>query len=100
MGRLINKYSNEEIAIVGIGCRFPGDIFNLSSFWEAICQKKETVSRILPDRWNWRTAYDQDNSVIAKSFFLNASFLTQPIVEFDPLFFGMSPKEAVQCDPQ
>lgn len=100
MGRLINKYSNEEIAIVGIGCRFPGDIFNLSSFWEAICQKKETVSRILPDRWNWRTSYDQDNSVIAKSFFLNASFLTQPIVEFDPLFFGMSPKEAVQCDPQ
>ncbi len=100
MGRLNNEHDKEEIAVVGIGCRFPGDIVDLSSFWQAICQKKEAVSKIPRDRWNWRVSYDKDNSVIAKSFFLNASFLTQPIYDFEPLFFGMSPKEAPQCDPQ
>lgn len=95
-----NKKYSGEIAIVGIGCRFPGGIVDLDSFWHAVCGKKETVSRILPTRWNWREFYDKDNATIAKSFFLNGSFLTQPIDEFEPLFFGMSPKEAVQCDPQ
>ncbi|CAI3956595.1 type I polyketide synthase [Commensalibacter papalotli (ex Botero et al. 2024)] len=95
-----NKKYSGEIAIVGIGCRFPGGIVDLDSFWEAVCGKKETVSRILPTRWNWREVYDKDNTTVAKSFFLNGSFLTQPIDEFEPLFFGMSPKEAVQCDPQ
>ncbi|CAI3954351.1 Acyl carrier protein (AcpP) (PDB:1ACP) [Commensalibacter communis] len=95
-----DKQYSGEIAIIGIGCRFPGGIVDLSSFWEAVCGKKETVSEILPSRWNWKGAYDKDNTMIAKSFFKNGSFLTQPIDEFEPLFFGMSPKEAVQCDPQ
>lgn len=95
-----NKKYSGEIAIVGIGCRFPGGIVDLDSFWHAVCGKKETVSCILPTRWNWKEFYDKDNATIAKSFFLNGSFLTQPIDEFEPLFFGMSPKEAVQCDPQ
>lgn len=100
MQQLDDKKYSGEIAIIGIGCRFPGGIVDLSSFWEAVGGKKETVSEILPTRWNWKAVYDKDNTMVAKSFFKNGSFLTQPIDEFEPLFFGMSPKEAVQCDPQ
>lgn len=89
-----------EIAIVGMGCRFPGGIVDLPSFWDFMCDRKEAVSKILPSRWNWKSFYDQDNDRINKSFFMNGSFLTQPIDEFEPLFFGMTPKDASHSDPQ
>ena len=89
-----------EIAIVGMGCRFPGGIVDLPSFWDFMCDRKEAVSKILPSRWNWKSFYDHDNDRINKSFFMNGSFLTQPIDEFEPLFFGMTPKDASHSDPQ
>jgi myxalamid-type polyketide synthase MxaB len=91
---------DEPIAIVGMGCRFPGGAHNIEQFWELLSKGKETVTDIPSSRWSIDKYYDQEPGTPGKMYMRRASFLQHPIEEFDAPFFGMSPLEAQQLDPK
>lgn len=88
----------EPIAIVGMSGVFP-KAENLDEFWENLKCGEDCISEIPENRWDWRAYYGdplkEDNKTNIKwGGFING------IDEFDPLFFGISPKEAEIMDPQ
>lgn len=89
----------EPIAIIGLGCRFPGGANSPSQFWEAICRKTDAISEVPPDRWNLERFYNSDQSVPGTIQTRFGGFLDQ-IDQFDADFFGISPREAAALDPQ
>ncbi|MEM9272529.1 MAG: aminotransferase class I/II-fold pyridoxal phosphate-dependent enzyme [Cyanobacteria bacterium P01_F01_bin.143] len=88
----------EPIAIIGIGCRFPG-AKNPQAFWELIRDGIDGVREVPPSRWDINSYYDRDPSKPGKTNTRWGGFLEQ-IDQFDPQFFGIAPKEAVTMDPQ
>ena len=89
----------EGIAIVGIGCRFPGGVNDTHSFWKLLAEGREAVSEIPPDRWNIDHYYDSEPGLAGKSIAKRGGFV-DGIDQFDPQFFGISPREAPYVDPQ
>ncbi len=88
----------EPIAIIGIGCRFPG-ANNPQAFWSMIRDGVDGVSEIPQSRWDADSYYDRDKSKPGKANTRWGGFL-EDIDRFDPQFFGIAPKEAVTMDPQ
>jgi acyl transferase domain-containing protein/NADPH:quinone reductase-like Zn-dependent oxidoreductase/NAD(P)-dependent dehydrogenase (short-subunit alcohol dehydrogenase family)/SAM-dependent methyltransferase/acyl carrier protein len=89
----------EGIAIIGIGCRFPGGINDAESLWKLLVEGREAVSEVPPDRWNLDRFYDSEPGVAGKSIARRGGFI-DGIDQFDPQFFGISPREAPYVDPQ
>jgi acyl transferase domain-containing protein/NADPH:quinone reductase-like Zn-dependent oxidoreductase/SAM-dependent methyltransferase/acyl carrier protein len=89
----------DRIAIIGIGCRFPGGVNDAESFWKLLLERKDAVSEVPADRWNVERYYDPEPGIAGKTFAKRAGFLDQ-IDKFDPQFFGISPREAPYVDPQ
>ncbi|GAM27561.1 hypothetical protein SAMD00019534_107370 [Acytostelium subglobosum LB1] len=88
-------FRNQPIAIIGVGCKLPGDITNIDQFWNIVANGTDCLTNIPTDRWDADT-------LASKEFKLNnriGGFIND-IDKFDPQFFGMSPKEAAQVDPQ
>ena len=82
--------ADEPIAIIGIGCRFPG-ADGPAAFWRMLCDGVDAITEIPPDRCN------VDVSGPAATRW--GGFLEQ-VDQFDPQFFGISPREAARMDPQ
>jgi myxalamid-type polyketide synthase MxaB len=91
---------HEPIAIIGMGCRFPGGAHNVEQFWDLLHQGRETVTDIPASRWSIDAYYDQKAGTPGKMYMQQASFLQHAIEDFDAPFFGMSPLEAQQLDPK
>lgn len=91
--------NKEPIALVGIGCRFPGGVYNPQDFWDLLCGAKDAVTEIPSDRWNLETYFDADPNRPGKMIIRHGAFL-QDITGFDADFFGISPREAAHMDPQ
>jgi acyl transferase domain-containing protein/NADPH:quinone reductase-like Zn-dependent oxidoreductase/acyl carrier protein len=89
----------DRIAIIGIGCRFPGGVNDAESFWKLLVEGRNAVSDVPADRWNVARYYDPEPGIAGKTFAKRAGFLDQ-IDKFDPQFFGISPREAPYVDPQ
>ncbi|EDN72690.1 Beta-ketoacyl synthase [Beggiatoa sp. SS] len=89
----------EPIAIIGMGCRFPGGANTPAQFWELLHNGVDTVTDIPNSRWNVDTYYDPSPNKSGKMYVKAGSFL-KGIDQFDPLFFGISPLEAASLDPQ
>ena len=89
----------EPIAIIGIGCRFPGGANNPSLFWRLLSEGRDTVTEVPADRWDVDAYYSSDPSVPDKMSVRRAAFLER-VDEFDAPFFGVSPREAQYIDPQ
>jgi acyl transferase domain-containing protein/NADPH:quinone reductase-like Zn-dependent oxidoreductase/SAM-dependent methyltransferase/acyl carrier protein len=89
----------EGIAIVGIGCRFPGGVNDTESLWKLLVEGREAVCEIPSDRWNVERFYDPEPGVLSKSIARRGGFIEE-IDQFDPQFFGISPREAPYVDPQ
>ncbi|QFQ28662.1 SDR family NAD(P)-dependent oxidoreductase (plasmid) [Bacillus thuringiensis] len=88
----------DGIAIVGISGIFPmAD--DVEAFWENLVQGKDCISEIPVDRWDWR-AYYGDPMIEANKMNCRWGGFINGVDEFDPLFFGISPKEAELMDPQ
>src|SRR5213595_4112641 len=89
----------DRIAIIGVGCRFPGGVNDAESFWKLPLERKDAVTEVPADRWNVERYYDPEPGIAGKTFAKRAGFLDQ-IDKFDPQFFGISPREAPYVDPQ
>ncbi|CAN5605518.1 phthiocerol type I polyketide synthase PpsB [soil metagenome] len=91
--------SNEPIAIIGLGCRLPGDIHGPDALWDFLAAGRSAVGTVPDDRW---PAFD-DGSPGASAALANTtrwgSFL-RDIAGFDAEFFGITPREADRVDPQ
>ncbi len=90
--------SAEPIAVIGIGCRFPG-AKDPESFWRILHDGVDMIREVPGDRWNKYAFYHPDPSVPGKSISYWGGFL-ENIDQFDPFFFGISPIEAKYMDPQ
>src|SRR6266511_1278138 len=91
--------SNDRIAIVGMGCLFPGGIDSPNSLWEFLCRGGDAVVDVPPDRWNVEAVYDPEPGVPGKTVSRRAGLL-HDVAGFDAGFFGISPREAAVMDPQ
>lgn len=91
--------NGREIAIVGMAFRFPGDLCDESSFWDALREKTDLVGRVPPDRWATTELQHSKRSEPGRSITFSAGVLSR-IDEFDTEFFGISPREAAWLDPQ
>lgn len=95
----MSKY-NEPIALVGIGCRFPGASSSPQKFWENLLSKTDAITEVPHDRWDNRRFYHDTDNKPGKIRTNQGGFLKEDITAFDPLFFGISPIEAECLDPQ
>ncbi|NNK73173.1 MAG: SDR family NAD(P)-dependent oxidoreductase, partial [Flavobacteriaceae bacterium] len=89
---------NEPMAIIGMGCRFPG-ANNTDAFWDLLKNGEDRISQIPINRWQKESFYNPDPSIPGKSVSNWGGFM-EGIDQFDPFFFGISPKEAKDMDPQ
>ncbi|KAL8387382.1 hypothetical protein RB595_009943 [Gaeumannomyces hyphopodioides] len=92
--------TQDAIAIVGIGCRFPGDASNVDELWTLISEGRSAWSRIPRSRMNTDGHYHPDPSRQGSFHIKGGHFLKQNIAAFDASFFAISPNEAIAMDPQ
>lgn len=95
-----NRFAYEPVAVVGMGLRFPGGASNPEEFWKLLAEGTDCIVDIPKDRWDWRRFYDNDTDRPGKTHQPQMGFMKVKVEEFDPLFFGMSPREAAILDPQ
>nr|AGH69801.1 NRPS-PKS [Nostoc sp. 'Peltigera membranacea cyanobiont'] len=88
----------EAIAIIGIGCRFPG-AKKPEEFWQLLCEGRVAVTQVPPERWDVDAFYDPNLESDNKMNTRWGGFL-EDVDKFDPLFFGISSHEASAMDPQ
>jgi acyl transferase domain-containing protein/acyl carrier protein len=93
------QVQQEAIAVVGIGCRFPGDVNSPEDFWSALERGGDLVAAIPSDRWDADYYYDPDPNAPGKMCTRVGGFLSRKDL-FDPQFFKISPREAMYMDPQ
>ncbi|MDJ1183278.1 beta-ketoacyl synthase N-terminal-like domain-containing protein [Roseofilum casamattae] len=95
----IEEAKNEAIAIVGMGCRFPGGGDSPEAYWDVLKQSKDALIDIPKDRWDIDEYYDSDPEAPGKMYVRQGYFLQQKVDEFEPAFFGISGLEAAKMDP-
>ncbi|WP_406730798.1 SDR family NAD(P)-dependent oxidoreductase [Streptomyces sp. NBC_01794] len=90
---------DEPIAIVGIGCRYPG-IGSPEDLWRVVAGGEHVVGEFPEDRgWDLQALFDPDPDAPRTSYVRQGGFLPDA-GDFDAEFFGIGPKEALAMDPQ
>lgn len=79
------------IAIIGIGCRFPG-ADTPEAFWQMLVEGRDAIRTLPKGRWQQRVEQEAEH-------LLTGGFLEE-VYRFDPAFFGIAPVEAARMDPQ
>ncbi|MHA6907989.1 SDR family NAD(P)-dependent oxidoreductase [Ralstonia pseudosolanacearum] len=93
-----NPLSREPIAIIGMSARFP-QAEDVEAFWRNLQEGRDCITQVPAARWDWRAVYGDPTKEANKTNSKWGGFI-EGIDEFDPLFFGISPKEAELMDPQ
>src|SRR5690606_7669764 len=91
----------EPIAIVGLSGRYP-QADTLDAFWKNLEAGRDCIGEIPPDRWPLDAFYeaDPDRAVAAGRSYSKWGGFLESFADFDPLFFNISPREALAIDPQ
>ncbi|WUN29309.1 SDR family NAD(P)-dependent oxidoreductase (plasmid) [Streptomyces sp. NBC_00316] len=98
--REIEAANTEPIAIVGMGCRLPGGVRSPQELWQLLDRAGDGMSTFPVDRdWDLERLFGPDSSLSGTSHAREGGF-TYDATEFDPAFFGLSPREALAMDPQ
>ncbi|MFQ6856201.1 SDR family NAD(P)-dependent oxidoreductase, partial [Streptomyces sp. 35M1] len=98
--REVESEEQEPIAIVGMSCRFPGDVRSPEQLWQLVADGVDAVSDFPGDRgWDVEGLYDPDPDNPDTSYANQGGFLSS-VGDFDAEFFGVSPREALAMDPQ
>src|SRR6478736_7584140 len=91
---------HEPIAILGIGCRFPGGVTSPDDLWQMLAEERNANSDFPTDRgWNLETLLGPDPEARGATYVRAGAFL-DGAGDFDPAFFGIGPREAQAMDPQ
>jgi acyl transferase domain-containing protein/acyl carrier protein len=88
----------EPVALVGLGCRFPG-ADNPDAFWQMLSQGRDATGEVPPGRWDADAWFDPEPQTPGKAYTRRGGYL-RDVALFDPEFFGISPREAAGMDPQ
>jgi thioester reductase-like protein len=89
----------EPIAIVGIGCRFPGGVTSPDEFWAMLRDGRQGIGPVPGDRWD-AAAYFHPDPAQAGSIYVREFGFIEGVDRFDHGFFNLYPREAVSMDPQ
>jgi len=92
-------HRHEEIAIVGMGCRFPGRVKSPEDFWNLLKNGTDAIVETPPERWSLQGFYHPDREQPGKVVTRHGGYVDD-FDQFDPSFFGISPHEAERMDPQ
>ncbi|MCP3060224.1 type I polyketide synthase [Myxococcus sp. K38C18041901] len=90
---------HEGLAIVGMGCRFPGGASTPGRYWRLLLDGVDTVTEVPKERWDAEAFYHPEPDQPGKVYCRHGAFL-EDIDQFEPRFFGISPREAARMDPQ
>ncbi|MET8999856.1 SDR family NAD(P)-dependent oxidoreductase [Amycolatopsis sp. NPDC004169] len=91
---LLAASADEPIAVVGIGCRYPGGVGTPEEFWAVLAEGRDVIAGFPADRGWDLAALGAGASATDGGGFLDG------LGEFDAGFFRISPREAVTMDPQ
>ena len=94
-----HRIAEDAIAVVGLGCRFPGDIHGPDELWDFLSDGRSAVSEVPPTRWSWYDDGSAEGAAALAGTTRWGSYLSD-IDEFDADFFEISPSEADKMDPQ
>jgi acyl transferase domain-containing protein/SAM-dependent methyltransferase/acyl carrier protein len=94
----LERERHEPIAIIGLGCRFPG-ADNPEAFWNLLLSGTDAIREVPADRWDINSLYDPDPDAPGRVSSRWGGFLNG-VDRFDPHLFGISPREAQTMDPQ
>jgi acyl transferase domain-containing protein len=95
----LEEARHAPIAIVGIGCRFPGGADTPEKYWQLLRDGVDAITEVPRDRWDIDALYDPDPDAPGKMSTRWGGFVG-PVDGFDAHFFGVSPREAHSMDPQ
>ncbi|MBL9006663.1 MAG: acyltransferase domain-containing protein [Myxococcales bacterium] len=91
--------TRESIAVLGIGCRFPGGADSPAALWRQLLAGNDATGDVPPDRWDAGALYDPNPDVPGRMHVRRGAFL-RDVYGFDEAFFGISAREARSMDPQ
>ncbi len=97
--RRLEDAAHAPVAIIGMSCRFPGQADSAEAFRELLWGGTDAISRVPADRWNAAAYSDPDPDAAGKIVSPFGGFIDDP-GRFDAEFFGVSPREAENMDPQ
>ena len=95
----VKAAQSAPIAIVGMGCRFPGSIDGPDAYWRFLVEGNEAIRDVPADRWNADEWFNSDPEAKGRMSAKRGGFLDN-ITDFDPASFGITPREAATMDPQ
>src|SRR5947209_2638907 len=99
MNTLAESGSNKPLAVVGIGCHFPGGAHAPDLYWDLLRSGTDATREVPETRWSADRYHDPNPQKVGKMVTRRGGFLDE-IDQFDPQFFGISPREANLVDPQ
>jgi acyl transferase domain-containing protein len=94
----VNRTRHEPIAVIGLGCRFPGAP-DPEAFWQLLANGVDAIGEVPKERWNVHAYYNSEPGVPGKTYSRWGGFIGA-LDGFDAEFFGVAPFEAVSIDPQ
>ncbi|MBL1108589.1 SDR family NAD(P)-dependent oxidoreductase [Streptomyces sp. 5-8] len=98
--RELEDQDREPVAIIGMGCRYPGGVRTPEDLWRVVDEGIDVVTEFPTDRgWDVEAIYDPEPGAPGKTYVRHGGFL-HDAAECDPAFFGISPKDAPGTDPQ
>lgn len=91
--------SNEFVAVIGVGCRFPGGADTPQRLWQLLLDRRDTVGTVPPDRWNAAELMGYQHPDDAERYG-RGCFVDGDIWAWEPAALAASPYEGVIVDPQ